>query len=96
MLVLIVANWATLTNTMKRTFSSPEKYYQWVEKNTVKDAAASVASIYSSYLLVPSEKKTIFVEDDFEDYVEDIADMDADDVMEELEYLMWDLMYYMY
>ncbi|MGN0167984.1 MAG: zinc-ribbon domain-containing protein [Acetatifactor sp.] len=51
MLVLIVANWATLTNTMKRTFSSPEKYYQWVEKNTVKDAAASAASIYSSYLL---------------------------------------------
>ena len=53
--VLIVALVVTcgdvLSNTLRKTFSSPEKYYQWVEKKTVKEAASSAADIYGSYLL---------------------------------------------
>lgn len=52
LIVLVAAlNWATLGNFAKKTFSSPEKYYQWVEKNTVEDAAAMATNVYSSYLL---------------------------------------------
>lgn len=50
-LVLLLVNASALTNIVKRTFSSPEKYYQWVEKNTAKEAASSAASIYAEYLL---------------------------------------------
>lgn len=52
LIVLVAAlNWAALGNFAKKTFSSPEKYYQWVEKNTAEDAAAMAANVYSSYLL---------------------------------------------
>jgi len=51
LVLVLVGNWSLLANAMKKTFSSPEKYYQWVEENTVEDAAKSAASIYSGYLL---------------------------------------------
>lgn len=51
LIIIIVANGAAISNSMKRTFSSPEKYYQWVEKKNAKELASSAASIYSSYLL---------------------------------------------
>ncbi len=52
LIVLVVAlNWASLGNFFKKTFSSPEKYYQWVEKGTAEDAAAMVSNIYADYLL---------------------------------------------
>lgn len=52
LIVLVLAlNWSSLANFTKKTFSSPEKYYQWVEKGTVEDAAAMASNIYANYLL---------------------------------------------
>lgn len=49
--LLCVANSSALANTMKKIVSSPEEYYQWVEKKAVKDAAASVADYYEDFFL---------------------------------------------
>ena len=50
-LVFVAANYSAIRNTMERTFLSPQEYYQWVEKNTAKETAASAASIYANYFL---------------------------------------------
>ncbi len=49
--LLVVFNLSSIKNTAKRTFSSPENYYHWVEKNTAKEAAGTVSSIYANYFL---------------------------------------------
>lgn len=49
--VLGIMNGARLNNLWHRTFSSPEKYYQFVEKKTVKEAAENAGEIYDSCLL---------------------------------------------
>ena len=50
-ILLVVFNLSSIKNTAKRTFSSPENYYHWVEKNTAKEAAGTVSSIYANYFL---------------------------------------------
>lgn len=47
LLIILVANAARLNNWAHRTFSSPEKYYQYVEKQTVKEAADAISDIYA-------------------------------------------------
>lgn len=44
-------NFARINNFVRKTFTSPEKYYQYVERRTVKDIASSGSSIYDSYVL---------------------------------------------
>ncbi len=50
-LVLLVANGARINNFLHRTFSSPEKYYQFVEKKTVEELAEHAGYWYDSYVL---------------------------------------------
>lgn len=42
---------ARVGNLLRRTFSSPEKYYQYVEKKSFKGVAAGTADLYQLYLL---------------------------------------------
>ncbi len=49
--MLVALNFSALRNFAKRTFSSPEKYYQWAEENTAQELASSAASVYANYLL---------------------------------------------
>ena len=44
--LLIVFNLSALANFAKKTFSSPDKYYQWVEMQNVKDASGLVSNVY--------------------------------------------------
>ncbi len=50
LVVSIVAAGASLNNAFHKAFSSPEKYYAWVEKQTAKDLASSVAGVYDAYI----------------------------------------------
>lgn len=50
-LILFIANIARINNFVHRTFSSPEKYYQFVEKKTVKELADYTGEWYDSYVL---------------------------------------------
>lgn len=50
-LVLGIINGERLNNLIHKTFSSPAKYYQFVEKKTVKDIAKNAGEIYDSYIL---------------------------------------------
>lgn len=43
-----VMNHAVIGNLFRKTFYSPEKYYQYVEKQQIKDAAAMVSDIYNN------------------------------------------------
>lgn len=47
---VVAANGARLGNFFRKTFSSPEKYYQSVEKQTVQEVASSFGDVYGSYL----------------------------------------------
>ena len=44
--LLIVFNLSALANFAKKTFSSPDKYYQWVEMQSVKEASGLVSNVY--------------------------------------------------
>ncbi len=46
LLVLVVLNASSLDNFVHKNFSSPEKYYQWVEKQTAKKWAASISGAF--------------------------------------------------
>ena len=50
-LILIIANIARINNFIHRTFSSPEEYYQFVEKKTVKEFAGYTGEWYGDYVL---------------------------------------------
>lgn len=50
LIAVCVVNAASFTNFFKKTFSSPEEYYHWVEEKTADDAATFVASVYGSYI----------------------------------------------
>jgi uncharacterized Zn finger protein (UPF0148 family) len=43
-------NASTLTNFFKKTFSSPENYYKYVEEKEIKNTAKSFSESYDSYL----------------------------------------------
>lgn len=49
--LLVVFNFARINNFVHKQFTSPEKYYRYVERKTVKDIASSGSSIYDSYVL---------------------------------------------
>ena len=48
--VLVATNFAKASNWFMKTFNSPQKYYQWVEKKAVDDGAALAADVYSSQI----------------------------------------------
>lgn len=50
-LVLVLCNLRVAANFLRRTFSSPESYYHYVEKKTVEDASADFAEMYGRYFL---------------------------------------------
>lgn len=49
--VLIASCFGKVTNFVMKTFSSPGKYYQYVEKKEVAEQAASMANIYQNLFL---------------------------------------------
>jgi hypothetical protein len=50
-LILELTNIARFNNFIHKTFTSPAKYYQFVEKKAAKELADSVGEVYASYLL---------------------------------------------
>lgn len=50
-LFLGIINGEMLNNLLHKTFSSPKKYYQFVEKKMTKEIALNAGEIYDSYLL---------------------------------------------
>lgn len=50
-LLVVVANFSRLNNFVHRTFSSPEKYYQFVEKKNVDELSSVISDIYNLYFL---------------------------------------------
>lgn len=50
-LILLIANGARINNFVHRTFSSPEKYYQFVEKQTMKELSGHAGEWYDRYVL---------------------------------------------
>lgn len=50
LVVVVIANAARLGNFMKKSFSSPENYYQYVEKKAAKELSASAGDMYAAYL----------------------------------------------
>lgn len=50
-LVTVAASFDRLSNFVHKTFSSPEKYYQYVEKKNVDELSSVVGDIYKLYLL---------------------------------------------
>jgi len=49
--VVIALNFQAFANFAMRTFSSPEKYYQYVEKRGLEDAVESFGDMYENYFL---------------------------------------------
>lgn len=47
----IIANASRISNFVHKTFSSPEKYYQYVEKKNAEELAEIVGDIYKYYVL---------------------------------------------
>lgn len=50
-LVAIIANASRIGNFVHKTFSSPEKYYQYVEKKNAEELASIIGDIYKLYVL---------------------------------------------
>lgn len=50
LVIVVIANGARLGNSIHKTFSSPEKYYQYVEKKAAKELSASAGDMYAAYL----------------------------------------------
>ena len=50
-LILVLANFKTVSNTVNKLVSSEEKYYASVEKDEIKELSASVASVYENTIL---------------------------------------------
>lgn len=50
-LVVLVANGARVNNFAHRTFSSPEKYYRYVESKAVDEMTSAVGDMYEAYFL---------------------------------------------
>lgn len=50
LLLIVVLAGARMENSIRRMVSSPESYYQWVEKNMAKETASVVAELYENYL----------------------------------------------
>lgn len=49
--VATVANASAINNFIHKTFSSPEKYYQYVEKKAMENKTESIAANYQNYLV---------------------------------------------
>lgn len=50
-LIVVVANFKTVTNSVSKLVSSPEKYYANVEKDQIKELAGSIADTYGNNVL---------------------------------------------
>lgn len=50
LLLIVVLAGARMENSIRSMVSSPESYYQWVEKNMAKETASVVAELYDNYL----------------------------------------------
>lgn len=50
-LIAVIANFDRLNNFVHKTFSSPEKYYHFVEKKNVDELSSVIGDIYKLYLL---------------------------------------------
>lgn len=50
-LVLVLCNIKVAANFLRKTFSSPENYYQYVEKKTVEDFSEDFGELYGRYFL---------------------------------------------
>ncbi len=50
-IAVVFLNFPRINNFAHKTFSSPEKYYQYVEKKAVKDMAGNVAECYDTMIL---------------------------------------------
>lgn len=51
LLVVVFLNWEVLNNWIRRTFSSPEDYYHYVEKKSVEAFSADAGELYGRYYL---------------------------------------------
>ena len=49
--LILAANGAKLSNLFHRNFSSPEEYYRWVERKTLKESAKAVSDYYINYFV---------------------------------------------
>lgn len=51
LMAVLIANAASVSNFIHKTFSSPEDYYRFVEKKAVQDTVSAVGDIYGSTVL---------------------------------------------
>lgn len=90
---IVVCNLGAITNTFMKTFSSPEKYYQYVEKKEIAELAGSAASIYDNVILSNANfsdrsvesKFTLEIGDEALDKLEDFTDVQYD--LDDLDWL---------
>lgn len=83
---VLICNAAYVHHFVRRTFSSPEKYYQYIEKKEVEDTAGTVAALYDNLLrssLDISDKSVtgsvkVELSDDVCDMLSEAADLDLD------------------
>ncbi len=61
-LILVLANFKTVANSVNKLVSSEEKYYASVEKNEIKELSASVADIYENCFLEYSDYNNLSVD----------------------------------
>ncbi len=50
-IAVVLLNFARINNFVHKTFSSPEKYYQYVEKKAAKEMAGNTAACYETMIL---------------------------------------------
>ena len=88
LLIIVAFSSKTLANGLKKAFSSPEKYYQYVEKKNLKETAENISVIYDNVFMrnsnvtdtsVSSEISIALEEEAFEQ-LEEWADIDKDDI----------------
>ncbi len=83
LVALVVVLVMSLSGWFRKNFSSPEKYFQYVAKESAKECSANMASIYSDmlYMLDVFDKNLAFeaewkLHDDVTDLISMAADMD--------------------
>lgn len=61
-LILVLANFKSVANTVNKMVSSEEKYYASVEKDEIKELASSVANIYDNTILEYSDYNNLSID----------------------------------
>jgi len=51
MAVIVLANSAKLANSFHRNFSTPEEYYRWVERKTIRENAKTLSEYYVNHFV---------------------------------------------